>query len=412
MQHRALEPLSLDLRGSLLAGAVNLGARLVPLPVQRPEGAAIVACAAAGSLGDEAMIEALSAELGRAGIERRLVLEFAPPGQVGPDVGAFVVRARLAGLASLAPALRSVDEVHVLGADMMDGHYSVMGSVRRVLLAGFAARLGAGRVTIASLGWNASPARQVVAALRGLPGSVRICARDPVSAARLEAALPGRLVERVADLAFLLPPDRTGARFEETSAWLRAEREAGSILLGLNVAGLPDDRGEALLERHVEAVRQLVGQEGRIALLLLPHDTRRAPGQPSDGELALRAQEKLRPLLGERVRCLEAPVRPGTVKALAGQLDLVLSGRMHLAIAALGSGVPVACVGYQDKFEGLFDLFGLDRDLLLTRSDACEPGAVAATARQLLRGRVRLAGQVRERVPEVVRLARGNLAGA
>ena len=40
-------------------------------------------------------------------------------------------------------------------------------------------------------------------------------------------------------------------------------------------------------------------------------------------------------------------------------VDLVLTGRMHLAIAALGMGTPPLCVAYMDKFEGLFHLFDI-----------------------------------------------------
>lgn len=41
-------------------------------------------------------------------------------------------------------------------------------------------------------------------------------------------------------------------------------------------------------------------------------------------------------------------------------LDAVVTGRMHLAIACLGQSVPAACISYQDKVEGLYQLLGLE----------------------------------------------------
>ena len=61
----------------------------------------------------------------------------------------------------------------------------------------------------------------------------------------------------------------------------------------------------------------------------------------------------------DRVEMLRPPLNAWELKHLAGMVDLVLTGRMHLAIAALGMGTPPLCVAYMDKFEGLFHLFNI-----------------------------------------------------
>lgn len=50
---------------------------------------------------------------------------------------------------------------------------------------------------------------------------------------------------------------------------------------------------------------------------------------------------------------------PDKIKRLTGQLDLAITGRMHLVIASLGSGTPTLSITYQDKFEGLYRHFDL-----------------------------------------------------
>lgn len=49
---------------------------------------------------------------------------------------------------------------------------------------------------------------------------------------------------------------------------------------------------------------------------------------------------------------------------------------MHLAIGSLGKGVPVLCVTYQDKFEGLFSHFDLPASMLLSTPRALDPAAL------------------------------------
>src|SRR5574344_391976 len=64
------------------------------------------------------------------------------------------------------------------------------------------------------------------------------------------------------------------------------------------------------------------------------------------------------------------------LKALCGHLDCLFTSRMHLAIAALGRGKPVAAFAYQGKFTGLFRHFDLPEDLILPSTAVDRLGAV------------------------------------
>jgi polysaccharide pyruvyl transferase WcaK-like protein len=85
---------------------------------------------------------------------------------------------------------------------------------------------------------------------------------------------------------------------------------------------------------------------------------------------------------------------------------------MHLAIACLEVSTPVACVTYQDKFDGLFRLFGLleINGLVLTPKEAIKPGAIYQTARRLLSQEAAIRKTVKRRLPTVKKLALKNLA--
>jgi polysaccharide pyruvyl transferase WcaK-like protein len=55
---------------------------------------------------------------------------------------------------------------------------------------------------------------------------------------------------------------------------------------------------------------------------------------------------------------------PALYKAVAGRLALMISARMHPLIFAASMGVPVVGLAYNDKFEGVFQLLGLENQLL------------------------------------------------
>jgi polysaccharide pyruvyl transferase WcaK-like protein len=71
--------------------------------------------------------------------------------------------------------------------------------------------------------------------------------------------------------------------------------------------------------------------------------------------------------------------------------------------------VPVACVTYQDKFEGLMQHFGLD-DVLMSGDKACEPGALTEFFERLLARRNTLRAEVASRLPEVTALSMQNVS--
>ena len=132
-------------------------------------------------------------------------------------------------------------------------------------------------------------------------------------------------------------------------------------------------------------------------------------GENSDDVWLAIVHQRLEPLFPGRLRYPKDRFSAAELKQLAGNCSGVVTGRMHLAIAALGGGVPVAAITYQDKFAGLFEHFGIASEFLVS------PGEVAQGKRfeDMLRGFVdelpALQAAVANKLPGVFALARKNL---
>lgn len=362
-----------------------------------------------GSVGDEAMVSALAVACGRAGIERVDLL--ARPGHKPWPQGLGCTELRWPeqrGFSRARAIIRMLDEydsIFVIGADCIDGHYSLRNSLLLLTLADIAARRGA-VTTITGASYKRGAAPATARAMRRLHPSVRCCAREQESARRMRET-SGREPVVVADCAFLLPPADPPA---EVGRWINAQRSAGRVLLGVNVnrqvlSAAGGNRADDLVAAVDSALLALMRDRDDLALLLIPHDYR---STPSDLEQATQIHNTLKCEVGDRVNCVTGERLPGELKGAAARLDAVFTGRMHLAIAALGSGVPVGCVAYQDKFEGLFAHFEIEPPLLAP-SEALDSAQVRTAIESLLANRAAIADQVAQRLPAVMELARTNL---
>ena len=375
-----------------------------------------------GSLGDEAMLVVLTQSL--------LGLGFDRIGYVSLRAGwseiigrGCATRAKLVSHAlgsaleywqtpfRFLQLLANYSHLMVVGADVMDGAYSAANSCRRVEMAALGHRAGL-QVRVLGFSFNAQPAESVLASLRRLPPEVRLMARDPVSAHRLEVQL-ARPVGRVADIAFLLKPSLTSSSASRASGWLQSERGRGQVCLGVNanrlVAHPIDAEGpNALVTAISTALERLLTTRHDVSVLLLPHDLR---GRVWDDEaMVLSIASSLPPALKERVRVLETPFGAADVKHLCGQLDIVLTGRMHMAIAALGQNTPALGMAYQGKFEGLYELFGL-QECRVDPNDALNSALLAERLGVLIDRRDEYRQRIGERLPDVIQRARDNFAG-
>jgi polysaccharide pyruvyl transferase WcaK-like protein len=201
-----------------------------------------------------------------------------------------------------------------------------------------------------------------------------------------------RDVPVVPDPAFMLPPaSEDAARSYIRSLGLDADRPIIGVALRrwfhqlggfvphrVRVSlGLDQQSGSnqmtAFAANVAEALRSLARQLDASVLLMPSYNV----AHEADSKECERLEKQLS---GVNVRMAKLD-DPALYKAVAGQMRLMVSARMHPLILAAGMGVPIVGLAYNGKFEGLFRLLGLQREVLWL--DRLRDGSKGAQIEQL-----------------------------
>lgn len=366
-----------------------------------------------GSAGDEAMMIATVNYLRHHGFTRIGLVTYGTPLSWGSHLAVeetlnlrafFNTASRLDELRFSRMAAR-YGQVYGLGADVMDGYYSPRDTQLRLRLLTLAARTGAPS-RLLGFSFNAAPAPETVKAFQTLPARIKLCARDPLSQRRLAGHL-GRPVSLVADLAFLLEPASFHDLPQAVLRWLEGERESGRIVIGINanyLAFKEHANPETVIRCFVQALTQVYEGNLPVSYLLIPHDMREPH---SDVSMAANIHAQLPPAVRAHSLAVTAALPAAQIKALCSRVDFAVSSRMHLAIACLGQGTPVACITYQGKFEGLFEHFNLG-GMLMDAKAVLEPDALSAFLTTTLNRRDAARRAIAAAWPQVHHLAESN----
>lgn len=368
-----------------------------------------------GARGDEAMMQA---------VVGRLRVSY-PAVEVGVVVASDVAAAAAVSMGfkpmhvwsngGVGPIVRGllearVDALFVLGADAIDGFYSPKTSLQLLATADCCARSGV-RAVLLGFSFNASPDPDVLAMFDGVSPELVINVRDPISFGRFKAKTRAN-ARLVADSAFMLKPDDSGESLAEAAAWVGARKSQGHAVVGFNahpllVKSLGAAGSSALVRSAVEALRRFLAGNN-VSIALISHDYRQGDG---DDVCLAPIYAALREGFGDRIYYPSEQLSAAQLKALAGYMDGVVTGRMHLAIAALGMGVPTAALTYQDKFQGLFEHFGLPQDLLMPPNDALDTDRLSALLERFAKQLPALRDQVGRELPGVKEKSFLNMAG-
>ncbi|WEK49190.1 MAG: polysaccharide pyruvyl transferase family protein [Candidatus Kaistia colombiensis] len=309
---------------------------------------------------------------------------------------------------SLSKCLRRerVRAVIIVGADVLDGGYGSW-IAKRLLEIGELAAARDIPVVILGFSFKAEPADELREIWSRLNPAISVHVRDPRSLERFQT-FSGRTATLVTDCAFLLR-EQAGPTSRKVGSWADSQRERGRRVLGINFHpqlfdSVDNDGFRRLDEAFRHAVAELVHRHA-MSFVILPHDNRPGGERTTLATFAANLDEGL----CEQVLFVGEDIGPAEIKAITGQLDGVVAGRMHLAIASLGAGTPVFALTYKDKFEGLFDHFGLPSWLLASPDAAGEPNHLLGLVRRFgeTLGPLRL--QVARKLPEVRRKAERNL---
>ncbi len=403
------------MKQQMLGAAARFLAALRP-PYGRRKTFLIVSSDDTGSVGDQAMTESIrSVVADRYGYDVALMHPAAisaPVELLGlvrhlskPEVqepASRLAKAWRRGVFQMAPPNR----FGFLGADVIDGHYSEHKVMQILTLLDFLMKSGAkGRIFGASV--SEARSANVMKRLGQLP-DLTFNARDPLSFARFEKAA-GRKPVLVADLAFNLTPKITSPMGEAAEAWVNEQKAAGRFVLGANINGYTVGQIEGDgPQAYVDLLSAWLSADPKRSILMLPHDGR--PFPTGDIEPCEACYDVLAPQFPGRVEMLRPPLKAWELKQLAGMVDVVMTGRMHLAIASLGMGTPPLCVAYLNKFEGLFQLFGIE-GLVVNPDTVANTDAMLAKLEELVARREELEAAIEAKLPDVMALSLKNFDG-
>ncbi|MDP3405214.1 MAG: polysaccharide pyruvyl transferase family protein [Brevundimonas sp.] len=336
--------------------------------------------AVVGSRGDDAMFSAVIQEVRRRNPEAEIgivcVSEPLPPILVSMNVKAEPVW-NGHGYGGFRARLEYYDSLIMIGADVMDGHYSGPNALRQWAFSDLAARRGL-RALVLGCSFSDELAPEVIEAVGVISPRLRVYARDRMSKEKFDL-VGAHAAELVADSAFLLPPSPTAPDYAAVDAWTTDQRAEGRFVCALNVHPMihkNNDMAEVeALNQRLKAILPALSQRYPVSFLLVPHDFR--DGGLGDNVALSPLYDLLKPILGDRVAFAPTPARASELKALVACADMLVTGRMHLGVGALSMGTPMWGLSYQDKFIGLFEHFGLP-DQRITPEQAKDAAALEA----------------------------------
>ena len=371
----------------------------------------------AGSVGDEALVLSTLSTLRKRGFKKIGVLSydldtdfnFTEPPDARIDISGYLSFQNKQSSFDILKSSSSYDHMFVIGADVLDGYYSDMQSHKRLMLADCASRLGM-KTTLIGFSYNDSPAKLSLRTLTQLPKSVRVCARDPVSYSRLKERMSTAPIQ-TADVAFLLDPAKP--HDPHFLAWLEQTQDSGSPIYGINAIltskFFTDKSVQSqtnYLTFYQNLIKALLARHRDARFVFISHDYR--PDGIGEGPVLEHLNHSLPTSIQSQIYLLTKHYSAAEIKWLAGQLDFIVSSRMHLAIAAIGQGTPVFCFEYQGKFQGLFELIEMPELLSSMEAALEDPQKVIDTVLQHVDNAASIRARIKVKIPTLTSLAERN----
>lgn len=396
------------------SGSIRAVARLVrvlrSIAPQRAREVFLVPPATAGSLGDQAILQGILEALlpRRARLARQVLPASFRPQSTRGLVDAGTMRLVLHSRRWVARFLFELSRCRclvILGADVIDGRYDLEQALLYLHACRLAAEAGV-PARVASFSFSDKPAPEVVNSLARMPQAVRFFVRDPVSLERFRSAT-GQEATLAADAAFLMAPTAESETAREAIGVCREWRTKGHTLIGVNInpLTLPGPVGEGI-DAYAAELSAFLRERPEIRLLLVPHDTRPLH---SDVEALSSLLARL-DVTGGRAAMVRPPLDAWDARAVVREVDVVVTGRMHLAISALSQAVPAIGVAYMGKFEGLMQHFSL-RSSLVSPQEILRAGVLRRMVDEVLARRAEHVATIERALPAVIELARRNVEG-
>ena len=260
-----------------------------------------------------------------------------------------------------------LNTIVLMGADVLDGSYNPTFSGHLIMLADLLSRQGANCfISGFSVSKKFHPTIQGI--FERINKDIVVNLRDPLSFERFTSNV-SRPAKLTADIAFLMEPV-PGSILKTISPWLDRCRQKGRAVIGVNchplLLELTDrSRVQIFIDAFTQLLVKLHSDEA-VSFIMIDHDQR---GDSSDHLCLKPIYQNLQAQLRDDILYPAERMKAPEIKAFVKELDGIISGRMHLMIAAMGVGTPVFGIDYKDKMEGLLRLNNLPVDYLTNSSN-------------------------------------------
>ena len=393
--------------GSLLRCSLVLVVRILRLMHgRRLKEVLMTAPASAGSFGDEAIFQGIESAYLRPNqlMPRQILLKgFSPIAMRIEQLAPLTVFDESIGSdLSFIWSLRKARSFIVPGADVIDGVYSAQQARSYLYLLNLANQAGVPS-RVLGFSFSTSPAPDVVSDFKKLSRQILCCVRDADSKKRFDQACGAASIQ-VADCGFLMEPAIDSMEGREIGAWIDSAKAGGNLILALNANAQTAVGQSKQICAAYAALIQDISVKGKIRVLLLPHDNR---GEHSDYRMNDAIFKLLPENLKEQVKVVEHPIFGWEARALVSKCDLLVSGRMHLIVAALGERVPCIGIDYNAKFSGLMSFFDL-ADRVVDAREAYADGVLSREVTRVLSELDVMAERINQHHTAVMSLARRN----
>ncbi len=272
---------------------------------------------------------------------------------------------RIVPLEKLADAITEPCHLFVIGADIMDGLFGVENTMARLNAIRKNINLG-GSAEVFSCSFREDAQQDIIEKIINLGDRVRFYIRDRQSLEAFQTQT-GRQGVYFPDLAFQCESAESD-RTREVLGTLSRMKADGRITVGINLCEhsfrgfykqATDKNRKLYVQTMIDSVLQKLPNA---VLVLIPHDIREWEDNLSDDRYIQMAYHYLKAQgNAECAICVEGYCTEAELLTILSEVDIVISGRMHLTIAGIRRGsVPVAFFGESgslrntSKFRGLF----------------------------------------------------------
>lgn len=270
-------------------------------------------------------------------------------------------------LSSFKKHAQKFENLIIIGADILDGgcgrehamlYFSI---IKEALFMNM-------NVIITGFSFNDRKYPEIMSAISAVSHmGVKLHARDRVSFDRLQKIGCVNLTQ-VADMAFLFDEKlyKISPFADEMIKKLKQYQQEGKKIVGLHLTAKPDEA-----EIFSDKMAQTLSVYKDVVFVLFPQDYRVYSHLLSDQEFLTIVENKLKKynLKVENAFHLQNEI---DVKSVVQYCDLLITSRMHIAIAALSREVPVISFIYQGKFEGLYAFYDFKHNLMFEKNNFSE----------------------------------------